>query len=279
MSSLERDLSYLESIVEGDKNIYNDTFCKMYPLTNDSINTISNILTKSFNCEDIFTVMSSGDFIFTAMMSDVGRIDAFDINPLTYRYFYLRKWLLENGMLEAVNIDLSLIRKIVSKKMDVSDKDEQESAILWSKYLDKLKEMGENNFYDTKAFSVVKRIVLPYKDKLDLVTSELNSRKVNFYTGNICSESFEGPDRQYDFIYLSNILDYNRKIDRLEVASKNIDKLLNENGVVMCTTMFNHLGLERLEIPFFRQNYEFSRIPEANGTTRTYVYQKKQELL
>lgn len=274
MSDFKKDLAYLDSIIDGDKDISNDTFCKMYPLTNDSIYTIYNCLPSYLEGKDLFTVLSSGDFLFTSLTRGVEDIDAFDVNPLTYRYFYLRKWLLENGILDAAEIGLEDIEKIISGKMNVSSKDEQESAQLWYYYLNKLKETGGIDFYDTKLFSAFKRTVLPYKGDIDLVTSELSNRGISFYNENICSNDFRGPDKKYGLVYLSNILDYNRSKERLKIVSSNLDKLLTDDGVVMCTTLFNHIGLEMLEIPFFEEKYNFSYIPR-NGRTRTYVYEKK----
>lgn len=46
----------------------------------------------------MFSVLASSDQVFSFYYLGENSVDTFDIHPLTKYYYYLRKWLLKNGM-------------------------------------------------------------------------------------------------------------------------------------------------------------------------------------
>ena len=71
----------------------------------------------------VLSVLASSDFLFSALDDGATIVDTFDINFLTYRYFYLRKWLLEINELDAYSVSLDFLKAIVNSKKDSDDID------------------------------------------------------------------------------------------------------------------------------------------------------------
>ncbi len=267
MANIDRDIIYMNSILHSKAR---DAFYCIYPHSNENLISLFNNL--SLEGKDVLSVLSSSDFLFSALASDAKSVDTFDINFLTYRYFYLRKWLLEINELDAYSVSLDFLKAIVKSKKDSDDIDERESSIFWQNYLEQVKD----DFYDTDIFACAKTIpLIPYRDDCKKISDILRTRKIEFEHANIVTDGINN-GKKYDAIYLSNILDYNRYRARLESLVYNLGDLLNKDGEIICTTLFGAAGLHGLEIPYFKKEYEFAKlVTEPTGKIESYSYIKK----
>lgn len=267
MANIDRDITYMNSILHTKAR---DSFYCIYPHSNENLISLFNSI--SLEGKDVLSVLSSSDFLFSALASDARSVDTFDINFLTYRYFYLRKWLLEINEIDAYSVGLNILKAIVKSKKDSDDIDERESSIFWQNYLDQVKD----GFYDTDVFACAKTIpLIPYRDDCEKISDILKTRKIEFEHANFVTEGIKN-GKKYDAIYLSNILDYNRYRANLESVVYNLSDLLNDGGEVICTTLFGSAGLRGLEIPCFKREYEFTKlVSESTGKIKSYSYIKK----
>ena len=74
---------------------------------------------------------------------------------------------------------------------------------------------------------------------IDKLNDSIYGRRNNFYNVNI-KNSFT--DKKYDVIMLSNMLEY--CLSDLSVVRDNIDSLLKDNGVVVCSNMLTNGYIE-----------------------------------
>lgn len=127
-------------------------------------------------------------------------------------------------------VDFNEIKEIL-KKVNYTSESEKESLLFWKYVLNILK---DSDLLFTPCFN---RFNEYYKDKINLILKYLNSNKLTFYNLNFCKQ-FKSLNREYDFVFLSNILDYNRKKENLEIVLNNLLPIIKPNGSLVCS----HVG-------------------------------------
>ena len=71
-------------------------FRRIYVSSNEQLDAVFRGF--DFKDKDVLSVLGSSDHVFSEYYLGAKSVTAFDINELTKYYYYLRKWLLENGM-------------------------------------------------------------------------------------------------------------------------------------------------------------------------------------
>lgn len=211
----------------------------------------------------VLTVCSSGDHIFNLINQGVNEIDTFDINPLTYPYFILRKAIMITNSYEDFYKFLKKLSIYAS-----SEKQEYElfssikSAIdkpydyfweeLYSKNL-------QENVHDITAPSLLskmcKNYISPQTSKLrnnyyaseeeyEKTRNNLRNSSITFKCVDIknLESAFK---KKYDKILLSNIADYfevntNEK-DLYQYTVTNLQPLLRINGEILAAYIYNYM--------------------------------------
>lgn len=282
MANINDDILKLPKIMNGTLD---GDWNEIYSRNTEDLNQIVNRI--NFRNKEIYSVLSSSDILFYLYLNGAKKVDTFDINSLTYRYYYLRKWLLEDGFLDAEDLGIKEIDSIIKKHIKANDVDEKESALLWQYYLDlkrKKKYFDERffYFYDAALFEISEeKFNFPYtEDDIKKLLSKLNSSKLNFEVVDILSDTYSN-SKKYDIVYLSNILDL-RNNNSIKNAMNNVNKLLKDDGIVLCTNMLSHpyfdLFSEQKEIFSECFNYEELSI-ELRGIAKVpvkyYKYTKR----
>ncbi len=281
-NELQRDIDYINSIISKENK---ELFSKVYTETNEPLN----ILFKDLNLtgKRVYSVLSSSDYLYMSYLHGTNSIDCFDINPITYRYYYLRKWLIENNILSIGYTNLNEIITIINK-VTPNSIEEKESIIFWKYTLSKMQanafvtSMFQDYLNNTLWVSHYNPFIHYYNDKLDSLKSYLSSTNPNFTRIDI-SKARTNKLEYYDYIFLSNILDYHRgsKEDLLTIK-KYLLSLLKDNGKVLClhiddlSTEIEFLRKIKPEINTFKNDLEYSFISSDDyGTNHYYQYTKK----
>lgn len=253
MANLNDDIKYADDVLNGKNE---DLFSFIYSRTNENLIELFNRI--HFTNKDIYTVLSSSDFLFETIWNGANKVDCFDINPITYRYFYLRKWLLEYGLMDADGESLETLKWIAKKHMTSLDIDEQESSKFWFNYLSKIDNI---HFYSNVLFEYIESPEVPHKTKEErkLLSEKLKRLKLEFSKIDICKETIVPPTRKYDGVYLSNILDYNRDMLRLQTTCKNMLNILKANGFVACSHMSQYPLME-MEKDVFLEYFNYDEL-------------------
>lgn len=237
-----------------------DTYGKIYAQTNENIDGYMSKL--NFNNKDsALCVMASGDHVFNAAMYGIKNIDSFDINKLT-EYYALgikRSAILKFNYQEYINFMNKLFDKATTLE-EINDLInliipymDNKYKVYWKQVIDYYKTLNNNtnlfllllvdiikiDGYMTNSYLLNERNYNKLKDCL---------AKVNItFKGCNCLNLYEEFNNKYDFIFLSNIVDYfytnfgyywNYNI--LNKEEKVLFNLLKDNGLVALNYIFNY---------------------------------------
>lgn len=190
---------------------------------------------KSLQDTNVLCVAGSGDQAFWAL-SLGANVDIFDSNCLSIYYFYLRKWLIEyhNKFYfefdDIFNVKITdLIKDLLTKVVAVSE-DEKAAYNYWRLYISLDLDITVSDlFIDGECIG---------GNNLDDKNIEILKNRLSSYNGDFYNFDLTEPNidlsKKYDIIVLSNILEH-VSFDKLNVCMENISRLLNENGVAICS--------------------------------------------
>jgi len=270
MRSLDDDIKYLDTILNGKNE---DQFGFLYTRSNENLIKLFDEL--DVKDQDVYVVLSSSDLLFSLIANKANHVDTFDINPISYRYYYLRKWLLQYKLLNADSISIKGLSNIVNINKKSNIKGEVESAIFWQYYLGYINSI---NFYDSLLFEHADNSIVSYQDKAEIILEKLNQTDLKFDCIDICSKLDNKKDRKYDKVFLSNILDYNRKREKLEIVYNNMLQLLKDGGSIICSNIENYRTID-IEREIFSKGFSYNEIftddYRRNRDVTYYQYRKK----
>ena len=260
-------LDYLASrVISMEKNLPKEiqgNYGQMYFKVNEKM--ADNILSFDYQDKSVLTVLSSSDQMLMLKSLEASEVDVFDVNRLTIYYYYLRRWSIKynNELYPNIYNNNHLLRLIKKVKPET---ELEANAVKF--YLRHIKEGTELDklFYDidrqTKGDSLITtaRQASPYVEK-----------EPTFYIFNLFEDV--DLDKTYDYIYISNILEWaqeNRK--KLMVAKENLEKLTNNNGIVICSNLNNRdENAIKKEKRIFNSSFERYDFEDKRG----YVYKKR----
>ena len=256
-ANLQQDIEYASSVLNGECK---DKFKKLYTHTNENLLPLFSKL--NLTGKNIYTVLSSSDYLYMAYLFGARNVDCFDINPLTFRLFYLRKWLLRNGVIDIGASTYEEVCRILESTKPESE-DESESLIFWK---DMFARIGEIGFYHNPLYiSIFNPFNYFYGDKTEELSRILSSINPSFHCCDIASNSAPDINGKYDYAFLSNIPDYNRDEIKMNIIVDNMVRLTNENGIVVCSHIpqihnEKFSKVIELERKCFQREFDFSPI-------------------
>ncbi len=260
MRTLQEDIDY--ALVRR----HADVFSFLYSRTNEDLELLFNN-TDVMN-KRVFSVLSSSDYLFSAIDAGASVVDTFDINPLTYRYYHLRKWLLQHGYVDAAKLSYDDLFGIIYYHDLAISKDEEESEVFWKKYLELF---PDEKLYYSPLFVNVFAPKVNYQMKKRKLVQKLSARELDFRPLDICSEEIE-LDKKYDLAFISNILDYNRDKSKLVVARDNLGRILNNGGRVILSRFRSRHSDEGINLEERIFASDFYILPLDVPTTNGYNY-------
>ena len=219
MTFVNRDLTNT-GIVLGGRFLSN--YNRIYFHSNEDLRQLfSNI---DVNNKDVLSVLASGDQVFHLYDRGARHIDLFDINKLTIYYFYLHIWAIK--YLNLLYLDDKILSSIKTVLEHVKPSSDYEMNIynFWCEYIKSIND--ESIFYN--GFYPLCNIKIDF----DKLMYSINRDNFEFY--NIDLSSCLDINKKYDFVFVSNIVDY---VDNLELYRDNLYNLLNDNGVVICSNV------------------------------------------
>ena len=272
--SLQNDIRYAESILNNECK---DKFRKVYTNTNENLSLLFGKI--DLQDRNILTVLSSSDYLYMSYLFGAKNVDCFDINPLTFRYYYLRKWMIENGKIDIGFCSYEEILKILMNVKPGDSIEEKESLLFWQEIIPK---MGENGFYNHQFFiTIFNPFNNFYSDKLGDLSKILSSINPRFYSFDIRGKTPINLGRKYDTIFLSNSIDYYRDGESIQAIIHNLYPYVSEQGKIICAHIpqeatENYLQVLDFERKFFEQAFDFKMITtDEDERIKYYQYTKK----
>ncbi len=266
---------------------------KVYAFTNENIYGYMSKLDFA-NKGNALSVMASGDHPFNLALYGINNIDTFDINALT-EYYALgikRSAILAFDYLNYIAFMNKLLDKFLSLNElndlinQITPYMETKHRIYWKSLIDYYHILQKESNISTNLF----HLFLLDPNKIDgyMVNTYLKSEKNYNKLRNIIGKTninFEQCDfnnitntfnNQYDFIILSNILDYlyinlgsGWKYDKLKHLEDSLTPLLKENGIIALDYIYNYFNA--LECEYKKNIINFSDITHNDLTTEKII--------
>ena len=266
MNTVQKDLNYIFS----DKK--KGDFAYLYSRTNEDLKRLFEII--DVRNKNVLSVLSSSDYLFSALYKEAGNIETFDINRITYRYYFLRKWLIQNGYLDAGKVCTQDIFKIISS-IKTDNQCEKDSVLFWKYFFNLSRCKKDHLYYYDNLFIDVAAKKMIYEDNLGDVSSILDGYNLQFKHMNVCN-GFNS-DKKYDVIFLSNIMDYNRNSkSRIGDIRDNLDDLLTDDGIIVMAHFNFFLGFN-IEKDVFNETFDYIPLDITDSSITYYVYKKKKK--
>ncbi len=266
---MEKDIyfkDYLASrVIMDDKMV--DGYDKVYYQINEDVNDV--LLGEDFTDKDVLSVLASADQYFMFKALDAKKVDAFDFNRLTIYYYFLRKWSIKynnNNVYPDIFYDDSYVENLLEKVVVSSD--------LEKKALDFFKMHVSNGSDFSKFFYDVD--VQPYGNTLFQNIRQLKKiidSDFTFYNMDLFKDNGDLISKKYDYLYISNILDWAREdSSKITIAKDNLLSLLKDNGKVICSRLVNRSKSGILsEREIFDEDFQLHEFSDG----KNYMYIKK----
>lgn len=289
LAEKDENLSKEEDIFVEQKNPFNSNG-PVYAFTNEALNLY--MKNYDFEGKSVLASLGSGDFALNAYLLGATEVETFDINQYTYYFYQLKKALIMKYDYEDF---CNLIRnpqdifKGFSEYKQFLDSESiaffehlleiykgDVVALLNKVYIDKIGEAkhqwNESNTFDTteELFLIAqyKNYYLQSGENYNRLKQQL-SKHLNdkFYFENLYEFN---PQKKYDIVYLSNIGDYYKNEEEFkEFVSQLKERILNENGIIIVTSITNHIimnsdSTERTKMDWDNMR-EFNRINEGKA--------------
>lgn len=200
-----------------------------------------------FNRNRALTILSGGDHVFNLIHNGVEKIDAIDINMLTYFVYHLRKAMIKSLSLEEyINYNYFFTSSIYTNElieMIKSLKSYMPPDVY--EYYRRMLEFCDNNNFFIAILYYAPRIIfkkinnyLTSESEFEKLRNKLDETEVNLYFGD-AREMLSIIKGSYDIILLSNVSDYfGTKVLPLESSEfksfiGSFEGLLDKNGVLI----------------------------------------------
>lgn len=254
---------YLASrIIMSGKNI--DGYDRVYYRINEDM--VDEFLSIDFNDKEVLSVLASSDQVFMFRALDAKKVDTFDFNRLTMYYYFLRKWSIKymNSLYPILNNNW--INTLLSK-VKVSSENEKKALLFFKKHLKNRSDFN-NFFYDIDSQPEGASLFTNAKMANNFVDDDLT-----FFNLNLFKENSHLIFNKYDYIYISNILDWARNNEeKMKIAKDNLVSYLKSNGLIICSNLVNRdISSFSVERKIFEEEFEFHEFPNSRG----YVYKKR----
>ncbi len=268
MQNVNDDLEFAYEVINNESNNY------IYSRTNENLEFI--FQNEKVANKEVLSVLASSDQYFSFLLAGCKCIDSFDVNPLTEYYYYLRKWCLEKKNILDVYYCSNEVLLDVLKEVKPKDEQEQMAQYFWKTLLVRHDDLCQKILYPQNAClcgrTSFEKEIEKLKVKQCLQENELSFKQINFF------QPIENIDKKYDVIYLSNILDWAGTEKCVEMVNWNLINLLNEQGLVICTTFNPAYCIEKKA---FQDNFHLKiKYERKRGCPKRpiyYTYVKKRK--
>lgn len=265
---MEKDIyfkDYLASRVIMDDKII-DGYDKVYYQINEDISDI--LLGEDFTDKDVLSVLASADQYFMFKALDAKKVDSFDFNRLTMYYYFLRKWSIKynNDVYPDIFYDDSYVENLL-EKVEVSSDLEKKALDFFKRHVSNESDFSKL-FYDVDAQPSGNTLFQNVRQLKKIVDSDFT-----FYNMDLFRNNRDLITKKYDYLYISNILDWAREdSSKITIAKDNLLSLLKDNGKVICSRLVNRSKSGVLsEREIFDENFQLYEF--ADG--KNYIYIKK----
>ena len=210
--------------------------------------------------KDVLSVLSSGDQVFHFYDNDAKKVETFDVNRLTFYYYYIRIWTLKYlGEYYPDNkFSIDFLRSLLMK-VNIRSNEEKEAFDYWCKYIDLFNDKSSRKLFYRGILENINRI-----DDLSKVMDKIDNEFI-FYDMSLGSKNLP-VKKKYDMVYISNISDYiPHNISSFELYRNNLNSLIRDDGVVLSVNLRKlGFGEKDIEKEVFTELFDVDELPEID---------------
>lgn len=233
-------------------------YWKVYKESNEDIDAIYNGV--DLSNRDVLTVLGSGDQAFYAYLKDARKVDLFDVNKLTFYYFYLRIWNIRktgNFYLD-YNLTNDKIYKLI-RNLKTNSTGEDNAYHFWYDLISNINdsEIDKMFFCNMSTMKIDKKSIKKLRERL-------NDDNYNFYNVDISKNI--NIDDSYHYVVTSNISDWlaasfdiNSLDDNFKKYMNNLYNLLKRDGMVLSSNLCDYDNIP-VELPLFSEKFDYDKI-------------------
>lgn len=289
---MEQDILVAEAVIECDEekfkqlDAHSKKYSAVFRFTTENIKGMMQNI--SISQQDILTVCSSGDHIFNMLLCGAKTIDTYDVNVFTKYFFYFKEaairtldyktffdFFFPNNRFIFLRDESQVFSDEVFSLIEKNIRDSEARAFwghLFSKYGGKKiyhSSLFIKDYYSQSTYIECNNY-LANEDNYRALQEKLNDYTYQFYHLNIfeLSSLKYFVQKEYDFIYLSNILDGLKMDSELQYALQvkeiltSLKEILASNGMIGVCYLYSYLddywydsSKGKLKSVFIRQKY------------------------
>ena len=213
-----------------------DASMRIFEQTNEDLKQLFNVY--NVYDKDVLTVLASSDQLFSCYYQNARSVDTFDKVYTTLYYYYLRKWLIlyRNQMYPSYHFfydgDVDLYSLVCS--VNPTNNDERDAQVFWKTYLENHDKMADKYLFYISSYTQTK----PFDGDLNTIKN-IFKQPLHF----ACMDMFEqnhNINKKYDVLILSNMLEFAKDKNQLMIVRDNIESLLKDDGIAICTFMIHN---------------------------------------
>lgn len=274
MSSHEQDSIIAQQIISSSNNNFYDldtfhNYSIIYKKSNERIERYQDYLAER---NSILSVIASGDQIINCILGGTKEIDAFDISVFP-KYFLFLKLAAIEVLSSDEYIDFFYSRLTTSEKYDdyygsISQVLTGENKEFWDSLFDYFSwfDIYNSTLFSTEIMikeDVLRQNLYLQKEYFKQLKQLIKNVKINTFDGNIMSlaDTFH---KEYDLVYLSNILNYVPAHEYKKLLSK---LRLKPNGITL-TYLFSISN--KFRNYFNESNYSFCEFDNIRAGVMIY---------
>ena len=203
---------------------------KIYGQTNEDLDALFENF--DFNNKEVLSVLGSSDQLLCSYFYGAKQVDTFDRNITAAYYYYFRKWLINytNEIYPFFYSYLNKYKEMVNN-INPSNDIEQEAKRFWKLVLNN--GFKEYDYFEYSAYCQRNKFEKDENFIKDIYKKEMVFKNFNMFEPiNL--------NKKYDIIIVSNMIEYlERNKQNLIIIRNNLEKLLKDNGIVICSFIVN----------------------------------------
>lgn len=208
--------------------------------------------------KDVLSVLASGDQVFHLYDKDAKSVETFDVNRLTFYYYYIRLWTVKylGEYYPEFKFSIGFIKRLLGM-VKIKTEEEKEAFDYWCKYIDLFNNKISGKMFYRGILEDINRL-----DDLGKIRDKINNEFV-FYEMNL-GDKVLPVNKKYDMVYISNISDYiPHNIKSFEIYRDNLNSLIRDDGTILSVNLRKlGCGENDIEKEVFSELFDVEELPE-----------------
>lgn len=255
MRNINSDLLHTHLVMNGRRF---PNYNRVYYHSNENLKELFSFI--DVKDKDVLSVLASGDQVFHFYANGAKKVETFDVNRLTFYYYYIRLWTLKyiGEYYPEHKFSINFLRNLLGK-VKIRSEEEKEAFDYWCKYIDLFNDKLSGKLFYRGILEDINRI-----DDLSIIRDKINNEFV-FHEMNLGDKNLP-VKKKYDMLYVSNISDYiPHNISSFELYRNNLNNLIRDDGAIVSVNLRKlGFGEKDIEKEVFSELFDVEELDEID---------------